>query len=155
MWELNHEESWAPKNWCFLTVMLEKTLKSLLDAKEIKPVNPEGNQSWIFIGSLMLKLKLQYFGHPMWRTDSLEKTLMLGKTESGRRRGWQKMRCLDDITDWVWVSSRSWWWTGRPGVQQSIGLQRFGHDWATELNWWLIHIVVWQKAIWHCKAIIL
>ena len=73
----------------------------------------------------MLKLKLQYFGHMMWRADSFEKTLMLGKTE-GRRRGWQRMRWLDGITDsrtWVWANSRSWWWTGKPGTLQSMGLQ--------------------------------
>ena len=87
---------------------------------------------------LMLKLKLQYFGHLMQRTDSLEKTLMLGKIEGGRRRGRQKMRCcMESLTQctWVWVSSGSWWWTGRPGVLQSMGLQRVGHDWVTELYW--------------------
>ena len=79
------------------TVVLEKTLESLLDSKEIKPVNPKGNKSWIFIGRLMLKLKLEYFGHLMWRTDSLEK--MLGKIEGRRKRGWQRMRWLNGITD--------------------------------------------------------
>ena len=146
MWELDHKEDWALKNWCFQTVML-KALESPLDCKEIQPVHPEGNQSWIFIGrtdaeaeapvlwppevkvnslkkflrdpwtsrrsnqsivketspeysleGLMLKLKLQYFGHLMWGTDSLEKTLMLGKIEDRRRRGQQRMRSLDEIT---------------------------------------------------------
>ena len=86
----------------------------------------------------MLKLKLQYFGHLMCRTDSLEKTLMLGKIEDRRTRGRQRMRWLmASLTrwTWVWVSSRSWWWTGKPGVLQSMVLQRVGHDWATELNW--------------------
>ena len=95
------EESWAPKNWCFWTVVLEKTLESPLDYKEIQSVHPKGNQSWVFIGRTDLKLKLQYFGHLMWRADSFEKTLMLGKIESSRRRGWQRMRWLDSITDLV------------------------------------------------------
>ena len=98
MWELDYKESWALKNWCFWTVVLEKTLESPLDCKEIQPVHPKGDQSWMFIGWLMLKLKLQYFGHLMWRTDSFEKTLMLGKIE-GRRRGWQRMTWLDGITN--------------------------------------------------------
>ena len=86
----------------------------------------------------MLKLKLQYFGHLMWRTNSLEKTLMLGKIEGRRRRGRQTMRWLDGITTWwiwVWMNALSWWWTGKPGVLQSIWSQGVGHDWATELNW--------------------
>ena len=84
-------------------------------------------------------LKFQYFGHLMQRTDSLEKILMLGKIEGGRRRGQQRIRWLDGITitrwAWVWVNSGRWWWTGRPGVLQSMGSQRVGHAWATELNW--------------------
>ena len=126
--ELNHKESWVPKNWSFWTVVLEKTLENPLDSKEIKPVNPQGNQLWIFI----------YFGHLMQRANSLEKTLMLGGIGGRKRRGWQRMRWLDGITDsmaWVWVNSGSWWWTGRPGVLQFMGSQRVGHDWETELNW--------------------
>ena len=101
MWELDYKESWAPKNWCFWTVVLEKILESPLDCKEIQPVHLKGNQSWIFIEGLMLKLKCQYFGHLMQRTDSFEKTLMLGKIEGGRRRGRQRVRQLDGITDSV------------------------------------------------------
>ena len=97
--EWDYKESWAPNNWCFWTVVLEKTLECPLDCKEIKPVNPKGNQPWIFIGRTMLKLKLQYFGHLLRRTDSLEKTLKLGKIEGRRRRGWQRIRWLDGITD--------------------------------------------------------
>ena len=99
MWELDYKESQAPKNWCFWAVVLEKTLESPLDYKEIKPVSPKGNKSWISLEGLMLKLNLQYFGHLMWRTNSLEKALMLGKTEGRRRRGLQRMRWLDGITD--------------------------------------------------------
>ena len=87
---------------------------------------------------LMLKLKLQYFGHLMRRVDSLEKILMLGGIGGRRRRGRQRMRWLDGITaqwTWVWVNSGSWWWTGRPGVLRFMGSQRTGHDWVTELNW--------------------
>ena len=87
MWELDYKESWAPKNGCFWTVVLEKTLESPLDCKEIQLVHPKGDQSWCSLEGLMLRLKLQYFGHLMRRTDSFEKTLMLGKIEDGRRRG--------------------------------------------------------------------
>ena len=99
----------------------------------LKKISPEYS-----LEGLILKLKLKYFGHLMWRTDSLEKTLMLRKTE-GRRRGWQRMRWLDGITTqwtWVWVSSRSWWWTGKPDLLQSMGLQRVRHYWETELIAW-------------------
>ena len=92
-------ESWVPKNWCFWTVVLEKTLESPLDCK-IQPVNPKGNQFWIFIG-----------GQSIGRTDSLEQTLMLGTIEGRKRKEWQRMRWLDGITD---LMNLSWWWTGRP-----------------------------------------
>ena len=138
MWELDHKESWALKNWYFWTVVLEKTLESPLVCKEIKPINPEGNKSWIFIGRTDAEAETPHFSHLMWRTDSLEKTLMLGKIESRRRRGWQRMRCwMVSPTRWTWVWARpgSWWWTAKPGVLQSMGLQRVGQNWATELNW--------------------
>ena len=96
--KLDCEESWVLKNWCFWTVVLEKTLESPLDLKEIQPVHPKGNQSWIFIGRTDAEAETPIFGHVMRRTDSSEKTLMLGKIE-GRRRGWQRMRWLDGITD--------------------------------------------------------
>ena len=99
----------------------------------LKETNPDYS-----LEGLMLKLKLQYFGHLMWRTNLFKKTLMLGKIEGGKRRRWQRMRWLDGITTrwtWIWTGFRSWRWSGRPGVLQSKGLQRVGHDWVTELNW--------------------
>ena len=93
-WELYYKESWAPKNWCFWTVVLEKTLESPLDHKEIRPINLKGNQSWIFIGRTDTEVS-----HLMWRADSLEKTLMLGKIECWRRRGLPRMKWLDGFTD--------------------------------------------------------
>ena len=103
MWELEYKESWVPKSWCFWLVVLEKSLESPLDCKEIKPVNPKGNKSWIFIGRTDAEAETPILGHLMW-TDSLEKTLILGKTEDRRRRGWQRMRWLDVITDSVDMS---------------------------------------------------
>ena len=124
MWALGHKESLALKNWFFWTVVLENTFESPLDCKEIQPVNLKGNQSWIFIQEgLMLKLKLQSFGHRIQRPDSLEKTLMLGKIEGKRRRGQWRMKWLDGITErpWTWANSGRWLGTGRPGVLQSMG----------------------------------
>ena len=107
MWELDYKESWVTKNWCFWTAVLEKTLESPLDCKKFKPVHPIGNQeisTEYSLEGLMLKLKLQYFGRLMGRTDSFEKTLMLGKIEGRRRRRQQRMRQLDGITDSMGLS---------------------------------------------------
>ena len=98
MWELDCEEGWAPKNWCFWTMVLEKTLESPLDCKEIQLVHLKEISPGISLEGMMLKLKLQYFDHLMWIFDSLEKTLMLARIGGRRRRGWQRMRWLDGIT---------------------------------------------------------
>ena len=146
-WELDYKESWAQKNWCLWTVVLEKTLESPLDCKEIQPVQPKGDQSWVFIGRLMLKLKLQYFGYLMWRMDLFDKTLMLGKNEGRRRRGQQRMRWLDSITDSMdivlgglreLVMDR--------GVLRFTRLQRVRRDWATELKHLIVEWSTWSQS---------
>ena len=109
LWELDCKESWAPKNWCFWTVLLEKTLESPLDYKEIQPIYPKGDQSWVFIGRTDVETEIEYFGHLMRRADSFEKTLMLGKIEGKRRMGPQRMRWFDDITDSMHMSLSKLW----------------------------------------------
>ena len=171
--------------WCWRRLLRVPWTARRSNQSILKEISPGCS-----LEGLMVKLKLQYFCYLMQRIDSLEKILMLGKIEGGRRRGWQKMRWLDGITDsmdmvrvdsntlatwckelthwkrpwcwerlkvgregdnrgwdgcmasltqwtWVWASSRSWWWTGKPGVLHSMGFQRVRHNWVTELNWYL------------------
>ena len=141
MWELDCEESWALKNWCFWTVVLEKTLESPLDCKEIQPIHPKGNWSWIFIGRTDAEAETPI----LWPPDA--KNWLIGK-DPDAGKDWkreEKVLTEDEMVGWYyqhdghefWVSSRSWWWTGKPGVLQSMGSQRVRHDWATKLADWL------------------
>ena len=135
MWELHHEESWALKNWCFWTVVLEKTLWESFGLQRnsiLKETSPKYS-----LEGLIVKLKLQYSDHLMWRTNSLEKILMLERLKAGEgdNRGWDSWMVSPTQWTWVWASSRCWWWPGKPGVLQFMGLQRVRQAWGTELNW--------------------
>ena len=145
MWELDYKEGWVSNNWCFWAGVLEKTPESPLDCKEIQLVHPKGNQSWIFIGRTDAEPGAPVLWHLMQRANPLEKILMLGKTEGRRRRGQQRMRCLDVITDSMDMSlsklrkivkDRETWHAA------VMGSQRVGHDSVTEQQW--IH---WNKNI--------
>ena len=141
MWELDYKESSALKNWCFWTVVLKKTLESPLDCKEIQPVHPQGNQSWIFIGRTDAEVEAPILQPPdvkNWLTGKDPDSGKDWKQEGeGDNRGWGWVASPTRWT-WGWASFGSWWWTGRPGVLRFMGSQRVGHDWATELtelNW--------------------
>ena len=145
-WTIKKAERWridAFELWCWRRLLRVPWTARRSNQSIVKEISPEYS-----LEGLMLKLKLQYFGHLMWRADSLEKTLMLGKIE-GKKRGQQSIRWLDGITDlmgWVWASSGSWWWTGKPGVLQSMGSKRSGHSWATtdSLTNWLNYVTQWR-----------
>ena len=122
--ELDYKESWAWKNWCFWTVLLEKALESPLDCKEIQPVHPKGDQSWIFIGRTDAEAETPV----LWPPDL--KNWLIWKEEE--MFGWHHW--LSGPESALGVSSGSWWWTGKPGMLQSLRSERVGHDWATELN---------------------
>ena len=143
MWELDCEESWVPKNWCFWTVVLEKPPGGPLDCKEIQPVHSKGDQSWVFFGRNDAKAEstlatscevLTHWKRP-WCWEGL------GARGEGDDRGWDGW--MDSWTRWmwVWVNSKSWWWTGRPGMLQFMGSHRVRHHWTTELNWTEVIVV--------------
>ena len=127
-----------PKNWCFWTVVLEKTLESPLDCKEIQPVHLKGDQSWVFIGRTDVEDETPVLWPPdakswlIWRPWCSERLRAGGK---GDDRGWDGWMASPTRWTWVWVDSGSWWWTGRPDMLQFMGSQRVRHNWATELNW--------------------
>ena len=135
MWELDHKEGWAPKNWCFWTVVLEKILEGPLDCKEIQLVHPKGDQSRVFIGRTDAKAETPV----LWPLHS--KNWLIGKdSDAGRDWGQEEKATTEDEMagspsptwwTWVWVNSGSWWWTGRPGMLHFMGSQRVRHDWVT------------------------
>ena len=138
MWELDCKESWALKNWCFWTVVLEKTLESPLDCKRILSFHPKGDQSWVFIGKTDAETETPILWPPDVKSWLIWKDPDAGKDWGKEEKGEQRMIWLDPSPaqwTWVWLNPGSWWWTGRPGMLQCMGSQRVGNDWVTELNW--------------------
>ena len=140
MWELDCKESWAPKNWCFWTVVFEKILKSPLDCKEIQPAHSKGNQSWIFFGRTDAEAEAQILWPPDVKNWFIGKDSDAGndwkQEEKGMTEDEMVGRHINTLTrTWVWVSFGSWWWTGEPYMLQFMGSQRVGNYWATKLNW--------------------
>ena len=138
MWELDCEESGEPKNWCFWTVVLEKTLESPLDSKRILSFHPKGDQSWVFIGKTDAETEPPILWPPDVKSWLIWKDPDDGKDWGKEEKGEQRMIWLDPSPaqwTWVWLNPGSWWWTGRPGMLQCMGSQRVGNDWVTELNW--------------------
>ena len=133
MWELDDKESWALKNWCFWTVVSEKTLESPLDCKEIQPVHPKGDQSWVFIGRTDVEAETPI----LWSPDV--KSWLIGKNPDAGK-DWkqeEKRTTEDEVVGWYhWLNGHQfeWWWTRRPGMLQSMGSQRVRQDWVTELT---------------------
>ena len=138
LWEWDHEGGWAPENWCFWTVVLKKTVESPLDCKKIQPVHPKGDQSWVFIGRTDVEAETPILWPPH------EKSWLIGKDpNAGKDWGQEEKGTTEDEMagwhhqtqwTWVWVDSRSWWWTGRPDVLRFMGSQRVGHNWTDWLT---------------------
>ena len=169
MWELDFKKAERQRIdafglWCWRRLLRVPWTARRSNQSILKEINPEYSSE-----GLMLKLKLQYFDHLMQRTDSFKKTLMLGKIEAGGEgedRGWDGWMASPTQWTWVWVNSRIWWWTGRPGMLQSMGLQRAGHNWPnwTELIWkymweayknWGVEINLWYPIVIHKRLIFL
>ena len=129
MWELDCEENWAPKNWCFWSVVLEKTLESPLDCKKTQPVHPKGDQSWIFIRQTNVEAETPILWP--WKRPWCWERLKAGG--EGDDRGWDDWMASPTQWTWVWASSRSWWWTGKPGICSSWGSRE--SDMTKRLNW--------------------
>ena len=155
MWELDCEESWAPKHQCFWTVVLEKTLGSPLDCKEIQPVHPEGDQPWDFFGRNDAKAETPVLWPPHAKSWLIGKDWCwegFGAGREGDDRGWDGWMASLTQWTWVWVNSGSWWWTGRPGVLRFMGSQKVGHDWVTELNWTELNSEIGQGGLACCNS---
>ena len=146
MWELDYKESWTQKNWCFWTVVLEKTLESPLNCKEIKQVHPKGNQSWIFIGRTNAEAETPTLWPPDAKNWLIEKRPWcwerLKSGGEGDDREWDGWTASPTQWTWVWASSRSWWWTGKPGMQSCTWL----NDWTD----WLTHLQITHRLLFPC-----
>ena len=148
MWELDYKEGWVQKNRCFWIVVLEKTLENRLDCKEIQPLHPKGDQSWVFIGRTDVEAETPI----LWTPDM--KSWLIGKDpDAGKDWGQEKGMTEDEMVGWHhWLNGHGFgwtlgvgvgWWTGRPGVLWFMGSQRVGHDWGTELNWTELKYLIW------------
>ena len=145
IWELDHKEGLALKNWCLWTVVLEKTLESPLDCKEIQPVHPKGNQHWIFIGRTDAEAETP----TVWPPDA-KYWLIRKDPDAGKDWGQEEKRMTEgEMVGWhhwlngheFWINSGSWWWTERPGMLRFMGSQRVGHDWVTELKRYKVEFI--------------
>ena len=164
MWELDYKESWLPRNLYFWTVVLEKTLESALDCKEIQSVHPKGDQSWVLIGKTDVEAETPILRPPDSKSwMHLKRPWCWERLKAGGEgddRGWDSFIALLTPWTWVWVSSRSCWRTGKPGVLQSMGSQRVGHEWLTELNWTELSLPVRESdlinflCVWNCILLI-